>query len=258
MRLKRLAGKIAAATLLGRIPVRVRSGPAAGAKWTLAPFSYYWRYGGYEEDVPAALRCFEHVEGLRFWDIGAHFGIHTVGVAMQVGPTGQVAAFEPDPFAYGRLAHHVSVNQLHQVKTFQLAASNNERNASLYIPDGLGMSVSHLRFNESDDMSGVREIKIETVKLDLLVERGIIYPPDIIKVDTQGHGGEALKGAAKTLAKALPIIAFSNHSAIELSTVREVCEPLGYRPMSFYGQELDWHAIDEALLIPPWSKGPLR
>src|SRR5450759_75200 len=118
MTFRTLCSRIIAATPMAYFPVRVRTGPAKGAKWTLAPFSYNWRCGG-ENDLEAGLSRLSSVKGAVCWDFGAHFGIHTVGMAMQVGPAGQVASFEPDPVAFRRLKYHVQKNQLTNVCLFQ-------------------------------------------------------------------------------------------------------------------------------------------
>jgi hypothetical protein len=112
---KRTLSRLLAATPLAHIPVRVQSGFAKGSRWTLLPFSTYWRYGGGERDVEIAVSYIPDLTGLVFWDFGAHFGIHTVGMAKQVGPLGQVAAFEPLPGPFSKLTRHVRLNDLRNV-----------------------------------------------------------------------------------------------------------------------------------------------
>ena len=77
-------------------PVQVKSGIAAGARWTLFPWSAYWR-GTQEPAMHRVLQSFGDMQGWSCWDLGAHFGIYSVGLARLVGPQGQVAAFEPNP-----------------------------------------------------------------------------------------------------------------------------------------------------------------
>lgn len=104
---------------LAYLPMCVRKGPVKGARWTLLPFSYNWRAGG-EADLTDGLKRMRCLEGAVGWEFGAHFGIATVGMAMQVGRTGQVAAFEPDPGAFRRLSYHVRVNHLPTCACFRL------------------------------------------------------------------------------------------------------------------------------------------
>ncbi|MSU65186.1 MAG: hypothetical protein EXS38_03585 [Opitutus sp.] len=46
------------------------------------------------------------IRGWTCWDLGAHFGLYSVGLARRVGPAGQVAAFEPNPISFARLQRH--------------------------------------------------------------------------------------------------------------------------------------------------------
>src|SRR5438105_10018315 len=93
------------------IPVRVKKGLARGAKWTLFPYSAYWR-GQTEVDVDVAIRGYGSIRGMTCWDLGAHFGIYTVGMAMAVGRDGQVVGFEPNPASFDRCRRHVRMNRL--------------------------------------------------------------------------------------------------------------------------------------------------
>jgi FkbM family methyltransferase len=242
--------RVLAATPLAYCRVRVRAGFAKGAQWTLLPFSSYWRLGGAEQDVLAATSYLPTLNGIVFWDFGAHFGIHTVGMGMQVGPTGQVAAFEPDPGAFRRLQYHVEINHLSNVRLFEAAASRTSGRGNLYLPGGKGSAVSHLRYYASDDMTGVDSISVPTIAPDDLVAEGKIRAPHIIKIDVQGHGAEAGAGAINTIRTTLPIIAFSNHSEAERSGIQRLLEPLSYAPVHFDGSSCAWLDITEALLIP--------
>jgi FkbM family methyltransferase len=243
---------------LGYFPVRVRAGRAKGARWTLLPFSSYWRRGEVEDDVAAAAAYLPTLDGITFWDMGAHFGIHTVGMAMSVGHSGQVAAFEPDPVAFQRLAHHVRINSLSNVRIFNFAASQKCGTAELFLPEGhRGGALSHLRYHATDNMIGTASICAETVALDDLVKTGRIRQPDFIKVDIQGHGAEALAGSINSIKEKLPVIAFSSHSAAEIEGTMSLLEPLGYIPCLTNGSPCDWSVA--AVLVPNrYAAGSLK
>jgi FkbM family methyltransferase len=89
-----------------------------------------------------------HVDGAVCWDFGAHFGIHTIGMAMQVGPQGQVASFEPDPVAFERLCRRVCINGLRHVRLYQAAASHKAGTLRLINSHGLGSAFSHFRYED--------------------------------------------------------------------------------------------------------------
>lgn len=242
MTLRTALSRIIASTPLAYLPVRVRSGPAKGAKWTLAPFSYNWRRGG-EDDLAPGLALL-HKPGAVCWDFGAHYGIHTVGMAMHVGPGGQVCAFEPDPAAFHRLQYHVRKNGLKQVSLFEAAASNRTGRATLLMTHGLGSSMSHFRYEDESVPERTSKMEVTTVAPDDLVASGRIRVPDLIKVDVQGHGAQALEGSLESIRASRPIIIFSNHSGWELDGTRKLLEPLGYAAHDLKGDVFPWERLN--------------
>jgi FkbM family methyltransferase len=231
-------------TPLQYLPVRVRRGLATGARWTLLPFSGLWRYGG-EQDIVAAVSMLGDIKGASCWDLGAHVGIHTVGLAMQVGPEGQVAAFEPDPVSFRRLTRHVRMNRLSNVRLFNAAVSDQASRADLIVVDGTGSMTSHLPCDEESVGVNTPRITVETVRADALVERGELLRPDFIKVDVQGHGARALAGARVSIEKKRPLILFSNHSKGEADGTRRLLQPLGYEPFDVEGKRISWDAFQD-------------
>jgi hypothetical protein len=123
--LRAAAASLLLKTPLGLCPVRVRRGVAAGARWTLYPWTSYWR-GTHEPAVQEALLALGggDIRGWNCWDLGAHFGLYSIGLAQRVGPMGQVAAFEPNPLSYARLHRHARMNRFDWLKTYQAAVSD--------------------------------------------------------------------------------------------------------------------------------------
>jgi FkbM family methyltransferase len=237
---------------VSNIRVRIRCGPAKGARWTLFPFSMYWRSGG-ELEVATAAALVPHLEGASFWDFGAHFGIHTVAMAFKVGSTGEVAAFEPDPFSFSKLSRHVSLNRLQNVRCFRAAASNH-LGAGEIIDCGIGAPTQHFAY---PDGGGLRDrsqpfFVVQTVRADDLVANMEIRLPDLIKVDVEGHGGAAIEGSALSIAHRRPVIVMSSHSRMETLGTRHVLEPLGYQVHAMDGAALSWDELTyhTQLLLP--------
>lgn len=241
-RIRTFVSRVISATPLAYWPVTVRAGPAKGARWTLAPFSHNWRWGG-EEDSSAGLEALGHVTGAVCWDFGAHFGIHTVGMAMQVGPQGQVASFEPDPEAFKRLRHHVLVNGLGHVRLYQAAASDKSGTLPLINNHGLGSAFSHFRYEDEAVSAETPLVLVTTVVADDLVASGDIRLPNLIKLDVQGHAAQALQGSIRSINKSLPVIVFSNHSRWELEGVQALLAPLGYTVFNFVGESISWEGL---------------
>jgi len=252
MEFRTFFSKVLRKTPLSYLPVTVRKGPAKGAHWTLLPFSYNWRQGG-ERDVQQGLEMAGELDGRVCWDFGAHFGIHTVGMAMLVGDRGQVASFEPDQVAFKRLRYHVTLNRFSNVRLFEAAVSDHTGTERLIVSENLGSSCSHFRYEDEPQPKDEQTACVVTVVADDLVAAGMIRPPDVIKVDVQGHGGKALAGSLKSIQQKRPVIIFSNHSLWELADTRRLLQPLGYRLRTPEGAAVDWDwlsAYGTAILLP--------
>lgn len=218
------------ASTAGLIPVRIRSGAAKGARWTLFPWASYWR-GTHEPAVQHAIERLGDgdIRGWSCWDLGAHFGFYSVALAMRVGPGGQVAAFEPNPMSFGRLERHRRMNRLGWLKPYQAAASDRSAAAELLTYGALDSTSTHLRYGDEAGGAGSAPIGIRALRLDELVESGELRLPQFAKVDVEGHGHRALEGMRGSVARSRPVLIIGFHSREEVDGVLGVLGPLGYR-----------------------------
>jgi FkbM family methyltransferase len=217
------------AATVGRCPVTVRGGIAEGARWTVFPWTSYWK-GTHEPDVQRAILdvASEGIRGWSCWDLGAHFGLYSVGLARLVGPTGQVAAFEPNPLSFSRLNIHKRMNGLSWLKLYRAAVSDAVGSGELLTYGSLDSTSTHLKYDDEIQGEAAKPIGIRMVRLDDLVDSGELRPPNFIKIDVEGHGHKALAGMAKTLASTTPRIIVGLHSHVEVDGVLSVLAPLGY------------------------------
>lgn len=213
---------------LGLLPVRVRRGLARGAWWSVYPHSSYWRRGGNDDAVAEVVQRYGALPGQVCWDIGAHYGIHAVGLARAVGPEGRVEAFEPDPVSFRRLAWHRRLNRLTHLHLHPVAVSDHDGRASLFTYEGFGGTSSHLAFT-GEDTAGVASTAVASIRLDDWVDAGRIRPPGFIKVDVEGHAGPALRGAVRTLARHRPVLLVAIHTLEERTEATACLESCGYR-----------------------------
>ena len=225
------------------IPVKIRKGISKGAWFTIYPFSSYWRMGGGEKDVENAICLYCSKLGMTCWDIGAHFGIYTLGMALSVGSEGEVVSFEPDSFSYKKCKYHIKLNNLHWVKLYNVAVSNV--NDTDYLLDGgCGESFARLGYDGEDKENTKNKIKVKKIVVDDLVKNSHVKPPDFIKIDIEGHAHKALIGADFTIKKYKPIILISFHSETELNGSKDILQKYGYSCFDCYGKKTEWPESD--------------
>jgi FkbM family methyltransferase len=212
---------------IARLPVRVRGGFAEGARWSLYPFSSYWR-GTHEPALQARVLTLLDWPGKSVWDLGAHYGLFAIGLARHVGPSGHVAAFEPNPLSFARLRLHADRNPHPNLRVFPAAVSDQPGHQTLILASYAETTISHLPYDHETHDSSTPSVTVPLVRLDDLVASGAIQAPHFIKLDVEGHGHRALAGAARTLAEHLPVIISGIHSPSESAGLLELLLPLGY------------------------------
>jgi len=176
-----------------RLPVKTKH----GLTMFLDPYEYVDGYilrkGYYEEEV--LLSILENLaEGGVFWDIGANLGIHTLTVA-KLRSDVRVFAFEPQAPLSLLIEESARRNRI-TVKVLTIALSDRSGVGVLFVhPGNLGMSSLH---NWSEDIDALR-VETRVTTGDILLEDMTVAPPDVIKIDVEGHEIEVLRGMAKFL-----------------------------------------------------------
>lgn len=213
---------------IAHLPVRVRAGVAQGARWSLFPFTSYWR-GTHEPDIQRRLAALWDWRDRQIWDLGAHYGLFAIGLARRAGPGGSVAAFEPNPQSFSRLRLHAWRNQIPSLRIFPFAVSDETTTRPLVLGKDTETTTSHLPYDGEHLKDSTPRLAVQTVRLDDLVAAGVIPPPHFIKLDVEGHGHRALRGAAATIREHLPVIMAGLHSPQETEGLVSLLIPLGYR-----------------------------
>lgn len=151
------------------------------------------------------------------YDVGAKTGDYTLPLAA-AGCT--VYAFEPNPRTFERLERHVELNDLGDADLLNVGVSDEDDELTFYQSSRRGRS-SFNRYNaEYGDAEVIATSTVDVVRIDTLVDRGRIEPPDHLKVDVEGLGLEVLRGARATIERSEPTIYFEPHE-VEDGNVRE-------------------------------------
>lgn len=217
----------------GFVHMPILSGPLRGTRWVVGSGIHDTWLGTYEANKQALFaRTVTH--GSVVFDVGAHVGFYTLLASVLTGPSGRVFAFEPMPNNINHLRKHLRLNSVTNVTVIEKAVADAAGAATF--------TASNSNFEGHLLLGG--ELKVETVSLDELVERGVLPPPDFIKMDIEGAETQALNGARKLIAKYHSTIFLGTHAMSDLgyNTHEPCCQllrELGYRLVPIGANALD-------------------
>ena len=177
------------------------------------------------------------------FDIGANIGYYTILASQQVGPLGRVLAFEPYARNVKYLERHVSLNHADNVTIVPVACA--ERSALERFVMGTDSATGHLS-SESTAREEGKTLIVPAAAVDDLV-RAFGLMPDVMKVDVEGAEERVLRGAAKTLADARPILLLAVHSVALRAACTSYLLRFGYPEPSIWA---DVEGDTELLFMP--------
>lgn len=192
--------------------VKVERGLAQGTWLHLKLWSEgnYW-LGRHEVAVQDLLKglC---KPGFVFYDIGAHLGFFSFGVANCAGPKGRVFAFEPDPENCVRLKEMVLRNNLqNRVEVVEAAAWSYTSSGG--VPFRRGSSKAHggvLADGIAPVLADGEMHLVSAISLDDFLRKGKPCA-DVVKIDVEGGECEVLKGAEELFSRSKPTLLCEVH-----------------------------------------------
>ena len=182
---------------------------------------YFERYaGGYEPEVAALIAACVGQRGV-LYDVGSNWGYFSVLAAARAGFRGAVHAFEPWPASFRDLRSIVEQLGLSPpITCHNLALGESSHRAAMTAGSHSGLA--HIARGKGETAVAVRA-------LDELV----LDPPSLIKIDTEGHEAQVLRGATRLLAAHRPMVIFEhrheNEQQWRSAGVFDVLAEQGYR-----------------------------
>lgn len=188
-------------------------------------------------------------------DVGANIGTHTLEFAKKAK---HVYSFEPQKQNYDMLVTNVTLNALTNVWHYREALSNEVGWAQVgkYDPSTVG-NFGACEINESGPAA-------QCCPLDTISD--FMFPPDLIKIDVEGHEYEVLQGAKETIAKHRPVLYVECDREDQKDRVIALIESYGYEwqwdmpwlfnPANFFAQSKNIFSgiWSEMLLCHPKEK----
>lgn len=169
--------------------------------------------GKYEPYMQEAISKYL-LPAMTVYDIGAHAGFHTLFCALRAH---QTIAFEPHPANRASIERQMTLNPGLNARVLPYALSDTNGASALAEPSNRSMAYV------SDD--GVIPIELRT--MDSLVAQGMA-PPDLIKMDVEGHELRVLRGGAETIKAHHPIILCDRNDENTSTEVAELLAEFNY------------------------------
>ncbi len=160
----------------------------------------FW-YGYYEKPLADMIKKILQ-PGNVFLDIGANIGYFSL-LAANSEPTSKIISFEPVKNLFQKLEENVSLNDLKNITTLNVAIGeiNGEKELFISAADNLGMS----SFQQPENYSGKKE-NVKIISIDSWFRTARLSKVDLIKLDVEGSELAALKGMQGVLQNFKPLV----------------------------------------------------
>ena len=215
-------------------------GKGAFPRWLGRSFGQKWRMtialpgGGQLAVVPSALDIYVTILREGSWepwiiraiktavrpgdvlfDIGANVGYVSLEVAASQ-PTAKIFSFEPQPLLAPNVAISAKLSGFDNIQVLHAAAGETDGVMSLFMP-------AHALHASLKGEPGTSTVPCRVLRLDGLVDRGELPPPNVIKIDVEGAEWDVLKGATQILSKYRPVLLFEvNDNAARFGYTAEI------------------------------------
>lgn len=200
-----------------------------------------------EKGLLAAIKPFLKGKDV-IWDIGANSGLLSYHLAKKGNP-GELHLFEPNP-RMSKLAA-MALSAFPHARVHHYGISDRNAEFTLTIPEG------HTTMGTLEpDATGRKGMKCEvTCRLgDELVFKEGFSPPQVIKIDTEGHELAVIAGLSKIIETHRPVV-FFEHISLDREEVKSLV-PSNYSLFTVSDStgelvpDLDSHAGHNSVLVP--------
>lgn len=204
----------------------VDAGPARGLKCLveLPADKGIWT-GTYERSF--ALAMSEAIApGDVCYDIGGWRGYFS-GV-MALAKAGQVIVFEPLPNNADRVRGIIDLNPNLPIRLFDCAIGESNGKAKLLVMPQSSMAKLTTSLFETTQRE-IGSVEVDVATLDSLIERNVIPPPALVKIDVEGAELSVLRGFSRSLEHHRPALFLEIHSRKLAKLCQDFLAARGYR-----------------------------
>lgn len=149
--------------------------------------------------------------GMTVFDIGANIGYYALMELGLIGPDGKILAVEPSPSNIALLKRNLTLNgEGDRITVLEGAVSDTPGTESFHLSAHSNLGTFHANGSAAQMLSG-EQISVRTYTVPELAEQ--YGPPDLIRMDVEGHEVEVIRGMLKAIKadRLRPTIIFETH-----------------------------------------------
>lgn len=148
--------------------------------------------------------------GMTIYDIGGNIGYYPLMELGLLGGTGKMVIVEPSPENVELLQRNLALNGYTDVPVLQAAVSDVAGNRDFHLSAQSNLGTFHPIGSGSETLTG-KVLPVETLTVPMLAKR--FGPPDLIRMDVEGHEVEVLRGMLADIKAGsyAPMIIFETH-----------------------------------------------
>jgi FkbM family methyltransferase len=143
-------------------------------------------------------------------DLGGHKGVFSVFAATAAKDV-KVYAFEPSPENFALLSYNIRLNNLANVKAFNIAVSGECGESVLHLFPDHGQNTLLQRSNQH--LQPVRDVKVETWSLERVLQ-AVASPVNLLKMDIEGMEYDVLFSCPPEQLEKIERIALEYHEDV--------------------------------------------
>lgn len=168
--------------------------------------AHFFNSGGRwnEAVIQACIAAVGSTSNAVFYDIGANLGVVSIELSGALSGAVRCFSFEPQKHLAEALALSAHANQFSCIKVINGAVGQVTGTLDLFTAAS-SIHVSHVARSEDGQV-----FKVKCYSLDDLVEKELLDPPTVMKIDVEGGELDVFKGARKILSKFSPAIIFES------------------------------------------------
>ena len=161
-------------------------------------------------------------KGDMIFDIGANIGNHSMFFSQQVGSSGKVFSFEPQPQLFYMLCGNLALNNLTNVIPFNKGVGKED--GYLWLPDIDYSSEYNFGGISLQTKQGGLQVPITVLDHFINIDR-----VDLIKIDVEGMEHEVLSGAKELIFKFKPYLFVENDRIEKSEDLINLIRSFGYK-----------------------------